>query len=153
MVSQLAKRTNATPKGLTYLEDLRPVNRDSTISCQSLVYLTHQHDHSRVERRLPRGQHVSVCHCFVILLLLMCLEQLLGLLLSILVAVDVYQSLLGIILPAVEDEPPRALWQPADDQEEQGGIRLHDHNGSPPGPLVRLSERVSHGNVYGEGHV
>lgn len=106
-----------------------------------------------MERRLSRSEHVGVCHCFIILFLLMRLEQLLGLLLTLLITIDIKQRLLGIILLAMEDKPPRALRKPPDDQEEQGGIHLHGHNGRPPRPLARLAQRVSHGNVYGESHI
>lgn len=106
-----------------------------------------------MERGFPRSEHVGVCHCFIILLLLVCLEQLLGLLLALLATIDINQRLLGIIVLAMEDEPPRALRKPPDYQEEQRGIHLHGHDGSPPCPLVRLAQRVSYSDVYGESHV
>ena len=71
----------------TYLKNLRPIYTDCAISCESLVDLAHDCDHSRMELLVPRCEHIQISNLHI-LLLLMLFEQLIKLLLSF-ISIDI----------------------------------------------------------------
>lgn len=114
-----------------YLKDLGPIHGHSAVSCEGLVDLPHHCDDSRMEGRVTGRDHVQIVNVAV-LLPFMRLKELLRLRLSIILAVNIDQGLLGQVHFALENEPPRTLRQPADNQEQHERVCLHYNNGHPP---------------------